>query len=140
MACRGADELFFPRKFPFDGPSGLQRGEHAEILAQHLLLAAKPAADPLGDDGHVASAQAEDVAELLLGDERRLRAGADMDAPVGRRPRDRAVCFEMYVLRARGGIDALMHYVGVGQARRRVADLAMDIDVHVAVGGNPLVV
>jgi len=72
VARRRTDELLFAREFPFHRPPGPQRGEHAEILGQHLLLAAKAAADPLGENVHVARTQTKDVAEFLLSDERRL--------------------------------------------------------------------
>src|SRR5260370_41125337 len=72
VARRGAGELLLAREFPFHRPPGLHGGEHAETLAQHLLLAAKPAADPLGECVDVTRPQTEDVAELLLGDERGL--------------------------------------------------------------------
>ena len=54
MARRGADELLLARELPYHRPAGLQRGEHAEILGHHLLLAAEPAADALGEDMHAA--------------------------------------------------------------------------------------
>jgi len=92
--------LLLAGEFPLHRPPGLQRGEHTEILGQHLLLAAEPTADPLGEHVHVPRAQTEDVAELLLRNERRLRTGANMDAPVGRSPGDRAVRFEMHMLHA----------------------------------------
>ena len=67
----------------FTGCPGLQCGEHAEILGQHLLLTAKPAANPLGEYVNVPRPQTENVANFLLSDERGLGAGADMDAPIG---------------------------------------------------------
>src|SRR4029077_6921615 len=73
MARCGANELLLAGKFPLHRPPGLQRGEYAEIFGQHLLLAAKPTADPLGEHMHVSRAQTEYVAELLLRYERRLR-------------------------------------------------------------------
>src|SRR5262249_20600934 len=109
MARRGADELFSPRKFPFYRPRGLQRREQAKILGQHLLLAAEPTTDTLGENVHVAGTQAKDMTELLLGNEWRLRTGPDMRAPVRRGPGDGTMRLEMHVLDARRGIDALMH-------------------------------
>ena len=64
--------------------------EHAQILADHLLLAAESAADALGKDVDVARKQIEEVAELLFGDERRLRTGAHVKpAVVARSTRSR---------------------------------------------------
>ena len=56
----------------FTGRPVFMRGEHAEIFGEHFLLAAEPAADALGKDVKVASLEAKQMAELLLGDERRL--------------------------------------------------------------------
>src|SRR5262245_39494528 len=95
MARGGADELLFAREFPLHRPTGLQCSQYAEILGQHFLLAAKPAADPLREDVHVPRAQTKDVTELVLGNKRRLRAGAHMDAPVRSNPGDRTVRLEM---------------------------------------------
>ena len=85
MARRGADELLLAGELPLHRPAGLQRGEHAQVLGEHFLLAAEAAADALGEDVQVARAQPEQMAELLLGDERRLRAGADVQPPVSPR-------------------------------------------------------
>ena len=137
VARGGADELLLAGELPLHRPAGLERGEHAEILGEHLLLAAEAAADALGEDVQVARAQAEEVAELLLRDERRLRAGADMDAAVVAAPGDRAVRLQMHVLHARGRVGPLVHGVGRGEAVRHAADLAVDIDVDVAFGSAP---
>ena len=131
VVARG--ELLLAGVFPFHRPAGLQRGEHAQVFGDHLLLAAEAAADAFGEHVHVASRQAEQVAELLLHDERRLRAGADMQAAVLVAPGDRAVGFEMDVLHARGGVGPLVHGVGLGEAVGDAADLAVDVDVDVAV-------
>ena len=72
MTRRGADELLFARELPHHRAAGLERGERAQILRQHLLLAAEAAADALGEDMDLPVEQAEQIANLLLGDERRL--------------------------------------------------------------------
>ena len=128
VASGGADELLLAGEFPFHRPAGLHGGEQAEILGNHFLLAAEAAADALGEDMQVARAQAEDVAKLLLRDERRLRAGADMQAPVLAAPGDRAVGLQVDVLDARGGIGHLVHGVGGLEAVSYAADLAVDVD------------
>ena len=124
----------------FTGRPSLEQREHAEILRQHLLLAAEAAADALGEDVQVARTQAEDVAELLLRDEGRLRAGADVNAAVVAAPGDRAVRLQMHVLDARGRIGHLVHGVGSLEAVRHAADLAVDVDEDVAFLGAALVV
>ena len=63
-----------------------------------------------------------------------------MEAPVRAGPGDRAVRLEMDVLHAGGGIDALMHDIGGGEPLRCAADLTVDVDVHISVRGDPLVV
>ncbi len=140
VAGGGADELLLPCELPFYRPAGFQCGEHAKIFGQHLLLAAKPATDPLGEHMHVPRAKTEDVTELLLGDERRLRTGADMNAPIRRGPGNRAVRLEMDVLHAGGGVDALMNDIGSGETLRGTADLAVDVGIDITVGGAPLLV
>jgi hypothetical protein len=66
MAGRRRGKLLRPRPLPHDRPPGLQRREHAQILADDLLLAAEPAADAFGEHVNVARKKIEQVAELLL--------------------------------------------------------------------------
>src|SRR5215469_246099 len=139
VACGGANKLFLTREFPFHRPRSPQRGEHAKILCKHFLLAAEPTSDPFGEHVHVPRAQTKDMTELLLGNERRLRTGADMNAPIWCGPGDRTVGFEMRMLHAGGGIDALMHNISGGETFRRVADLAVNVDIDIAVGSDALV-
>src|SRR5207245_6786261 len=77
-----ADELLLSGALPHHGPAKLQGGKDAEILGEHLLLAAEPAPDALGEHVDIVRKEAEQIAELLPGDERRLRAGADVKPPV----------------------------------------------------------
>ena len=49
MAGRGRDELLLARQLEFDRAAGLQRGERQDVLDEHLLLAAEPAADALAE-------------------------------------------------------------------------------------------
>ena len=88
MACRCADELLLASELPFHRPAQFHGREQAKILGDHLLLAAEAAADALGEDVQVARAQTEDMAELLLGDERRLRAGAHVQPSIVAAPSD----------------------------------------------------
>ncbi len=85
VARGGADELLLARELPHDRPAGPQRGEHAQVFADHLLLAAKATADALGEDMHVAIEQPEQIAELLLGDET-APASSSARAAADRRP------------------------------------------------------
>src|SRR5712672_2444513 len=92
MARRCADEL------PFDRPADLEDRQDAEILGYHLLLAAEAAAHPLGENVELARVESKDMAELLVHDERPLRAGADMNPAVVPLPCDRTVRFQMDML------------------------------------------
>ena len=140
MARRRGGELFLARVLPFDRPTRRQRGEDAQILGDHLLLAAEAAADAFGEHVNVANGQGEQVTELLLHDERCLRTGAHLNAAVRIAPGDRAVRLQMHVLHARRRVGRFVHDVGLGEAVRDAADLAVDVDVDVAAGAEPLVV
>ena len=112
----------------------------AKILGQHLLLAAEAAADPLGEDLQLAVEQAEQIAKLLLGDERRLRARAHMQPAVLALPGDGAMRLQMHLLRPRGRIGHIMHGVGLGEALRDIAEFAMNVDIDVVAIGNAFLV
>ena len=58
MARRRGGELFLAGVFPFDRPTCRQRGKDAQVLGDHLLLAAEAAADTFGEHVHVANGQA----------------------------------------------------------------------------------
>ena len=119
------------------GPPGFEQAEHAEILAEHLLFAAEAAADAFGEHVQIARVQPEQIRELRLRDERRLRAGAHVDAAVVALPGQRLVAFEMHVLHAADRIGALVNGVGFLEARLHAADLAVNVDVHVGLGPHP---
>ncbi len=140
MARGGADELLLASELPFHRSAGLERREHAQILGDHLLLAAESAADALGEDVNVARAQTEQMAKLLLRDERRLRTGADMKPSVIASPGNRSVRLEVNVLNAGGGIGHLVHRIRGCEAIRYAADLAVDVDIDVPLLRPALVV
>ena len=96
----GADELLLARELPHDRSPSPQAGQHAQVFANHLLLAAEAAADALGEDMHVAIEQPEQIAELLLGDERRLRACPHVQPAIIAPPGEATVRFEMHMLHA----------------------------------------
>src|SRR5258708_2467970 len=93
-----AGELLLAGELPHYGAPGFQRSEDTQILGDHLLFSAEPAADALGKDVEVTWRQTEDVAELAFGDKRRLCAGAHVQAPIIAFPRDATVRFEMDIL------------------------------------------
>ena len=140
MARGGGDELLLAGELPHHRTARLERGERDQILADHLLLAAKAAADPLGEHMHVAVVQSEQVAKLLLGDERRLRAGAHMQPAVVAPPGERAMRLEMHMLRARSRIGHLVDGVGLGEALLDAAELAVNVDIDVIAEGDALLV
>ena len=140
VARGGADELLLARELPHHRAADLQRGERAEILGDHLLLAAEAAADALGEHMDLAVVQPEQITELLLGDERRLRARAHMQAAVLAPPGERAVRLEMHVLHARGGVGHLMDGVGFLEAVLDAAELAMNVDIDIVPKGHALFV
>jgi len=140
MARGGADELLLTRVLPHHWAADLERSERAQILGDHLLLAAEAAADALGEDVDVAIEQAEQIAKLLLGNERRLRAGAHMQASVVATPGERAVRLKMHVLHPRGRIGHFMNGVGLPEAFLDAAELTMNVDIDVVSEGDALLV
>ena len=82
----------------FTGRPVFKYAEHAKVLGEQFLLAAEPAPDAFGEHMDLLREHLEEVGELVLGEVRRLRAGADMDAPVLASPGDRAVGFHVRVL------------------------------------------
>ena len=140
MARGGANELLCAREFPHHGALGLEGCERAEILRQHLLLAAEAPADALRKHVDLAIEQSEQVANLLLGDERRLRACADVETSVLAQPGQRPVRLQMHVLGARGRVGHLVHGVGLGEAFVHTAELPVNIDIDVVAIGDALVV
>ena len=140
MTRGGGDELLLARELPHHRPAGLERGQRAQILADHFLLAAEAAADALGEHMDIAVVQSEQIAKLLLGDERRLRAGPHMQAPVVAAPGEGAVRLQMHVLRAGGRVRHLVDGVGFLEALLDTAELAVNIDIDVVAEGHALVV
>ena len=98
MPRRGRDELFFARQFEFDGTAGLQRRQRQNVLDEHFLLAAKAAADALAEHPHLVGRQVKEVGQRAPGQERHLRAGADIEDSVGIDPRQPTMGFQRGVL------------------------------------------
>ena len=140
MARGGADELLSASELPHHRTAGLQRGERAQILGDHLLLAAKAPTDALGEDVDVAVEHPEQIAKLLLGDERRLRARPHMQPAIVAPPGDGAVRLQMHVLRPRGRIGHLVDGVGFGKTLLDAAELAVNVDIDIVAKGDALFV
>src|SRR5262249_604669 len=120
------------RPFPHDGPSGLEHPQQDQVLAQHLLLPAKTAADALGEHMQISVIELEDVAKLLVSGERTLRAGTDMNPPTPSAPANRSQCFGIPVLDPRGRIGMLVNSLGRLEASLDTADLTLNIDEQIA--------
>src|SRR4029077_15633428 len=141
LMTRGCtDELFLARELPFDRPANLKNRQHAEILGYHLLLAAETAAHPLGENVELARVESKDMAELLVHDERSLRAGADMNPAVVPLPCDRTVRFQMDMLDPRRRVGHLVNGVGCREPILNAADLAMDFGIDITLRLVPFVV
>ena len=136
---RGADELVLAGPLPFHRAAvELHAGEQRQVFRHHLLLAAEAAADALGEDVDLGGGNAHQVGELGADRERALRAGAHVPAAVLALVGDRAVGLEMDVLHARGRVGVLVDDVGLLEALRHVADLALQGAEDVAVVGDDL--
>ena len=133
MARGRGDELLFAGELELDRTAGLERGERADILGQHFLLAAEAAAHAFAKDANAVRHKIEKVTELLLGNVRRLAAGADVK-PIVVEPGDRAMRLEMRVLDAMRGVSALVDYVGLFESRLDVADVAVNFEQDILPG------
>ena len=77
MSRRGRDELFLAREFQLDRPAGLQRGQRQDVLDEHLLLAAKAAADALAEYADLIGREIEEIGKCSARQEGYLRRGAN---------------------------------------------------------------
>ena len=107
MPRRGRDELLLAGELEFDRASGAERGERQNVLDEQFLLAAKAAADPLAEHADLVGGQLEDVRERAPGQERHLRAGADIEDAVGIEPGEPAMGLQRRVLNTLGREGAL---------------------------------
>ena len=74
VARGGGGELLGAREFQHDGTAEAQGGQAHDVLDQHLLLAAEPAAHPGAQHPDPVRRQAEQVRQALPHQERHLRA------------------------------------------------------------------
>src|ERR1700709_164142 len=82
----------------------------------------------------------KDVAEFLMRDARCRATGAYMQPAIVVTPGDRAMRFQMDMLNSRGGIGLFVDRFGSGEALFDAADLAVNIDVDIALRCPPFVV
>ena len=97
MPHRGAPELSVREYLVRDRPAGAQHGEGHEVFGEDLLLAAEAAADARREDAHPVGGRSKMPRDLVPGEERHLRAGADDEPAVLVEPADRAVRLELRV-------------------------------------------
>jgi hypothetical protein len=128
----GRGELLLAGQLQLHWPPGAQHRERDDVLGQHLLLPAEPAADPLGDHPHLVLGQAEHPADLVAGEERNLGGGPQHQPPGGFQPADRGVRLQRDVLHPLGTERRRVHRVGRRERRLRVAGLAVDLGADVA--------
>jgi hypothetical protein len=113
--------LFFSRQLEFDRAAGLERCKRKNVLDEHFLLAAEPAADALTEHPHLVGRQTKEVSQRTPREERHLRAGADIEDSVGIDPGKAAVGFQRRMLDPLGGESA---FIGDGSLRQRAFDIA----------------
>ena len=132
MARAGAGELQLARKFEAHGPTGGNGQMRAQVLDQHLLLAAKAAADARFDHADALDRQPDQRCDHAAHVEGHLRAGADHHAlvfvPVG----DDDVRLDGRLLHLMDMIGALEEMVRLGQPCFDVADVGVNRDGNVA--------
>ncbi len=122
---RGRDELFLAGQFEFHGPSGLERSQRKNVLDEHFLLAAEPAADALTEHPNLVGWEMEQVGQRAPRQERHLRAGADVKDSVGIDPGDAAMGFQRRVLDALGRESTFIGDSGLRQRARDIAKFAV---------------
>jgi hypothetical protein len=74
MAGRSADELSSRVYSSLTALRSLSVASAQMVFSEHLLLGPETTPDPFAEDAHAPRIQAEEVAELILGEERGLRA------------------------------------------------------------------
>ena len=102
------------------------------VLDEHFLLAAEPAADALAEHPHLVGRQIERVGQRAPGQERHLRAGADIEDSVGIDPGEAAMGFQRGVLHPLRREGALIGDGGLRQRSRDIAEFAMDFRDDIA--------
>ncbi len=127
MARRRADELLAARELELHGPAEPQGRERDDVLREHLLLAAEPAAHALAVHAHALRVEVEDARQVAAREERHLRGRPHDEPPVVVERRDGAVRLERRVLHAVGAVRGLVHDVGLREPALDVAELAVHL-------------
>src|SRR5260370_22402390 len=139
MPRGGCDELFFARELKLDRATGLEGGESENILDEHLLLATKTAADPFAKHPHLARREIKNIRQRASRQERRLRAGTDVEDAGGIDPGEAAMGFQRGVLNTLGGERPLIGDGGLGKRRSYIAILSVGFRHDIALRvGDPL--
>ena len=125
-------ELLLAGELELHGAPGAQHGEGDHVLGEHLLLAAEPAADPLGDDPDPVPLEAEDPAQFVAGEERHL-GGRAQHKPSGLvEPADGGVRLERDVRRPLDGERFLVDGGRTGEPGFEVTAAPVHLGAHVA--------
>ena len=95
VARRRGGELLLARQLQLHGPARAQRRQRRDVLDQHLLLPAEPAADALAQHPHPVLGQAQQAGQRPAGQERHLRRGPHDQPPVVVGPGDGAMRLQM---------------------------------------------
>ena len=132
MPCRGRDKLLLAGELELDRASGLQRGQRQNVLDEHLLLAAKTAADALAEHADLVHGKLEDVRERPPGQERHLRRGADVEHACGVEPGEATMGLQRRVLDTVAVEGGLKGDGGCGERRSDIAELAMCLRDEIA--------
>ncbi len=125
MPRRGRDELLLAGQLQLDRSSGLERRERQNVLDEHLLLAAKAAADAFAEHADLVQGKPKDVRQRAAGQERHLRGGADIEHAGSIEPGEAAMGLQRRVLHAVAVEGRLIGDGRRGECRRHVAVFAM---------------
>ena len=131
VARGGRGDLLGAGQLQLHGPAEPERGEGADILDQHLLLAAKAAADPFAHHADAVLRQAEQVGQRLPDQEWHLGAGAH-DQPDVLHPGDDAMRLHGGMLDALQVAGDFLDGVRRGKSGLHVAGLRVDLRHDVA--------
>ena len=134
MAAARHVELLLARELHLHGTPRGHGQRAADILQQHLLLAAKAAADTRLDHVHAAHWNLQDHRDLPPAMVRHLRAGADHQTPIRIQPADRDVRFQHAMLLPAGAELALDDKVRFEEPLVHISNLAQNVARDVARG------
>ncbi|MGY4357638.1 hypothetical protein ACVW0J_004131 [Bradyrhizobium sp. i1.7.7] len=134
MPRRGRDELLLAGQLQLDRSSGLERRERQNVLDEHLLLAAKAAADAFAEHADLVQGKPKDVRQRAACQERHLRGGTDIEHAGSIEPGEAAMGLQRGVLHAMTVEGRLIGDGRRRECRRHVAVFAMGLRREVTLG------